>query len=270
MERPPPVDYRSWRESKIDQAEYVRALDERTRALETIEQRIVERLQPLADGRFLEVGCGTGDDARAMAQLVGPGGAVVAVDNNPHMIAEARRRAEGMDLPIEFRLGDAAQLDLPDACFDGCRTERVLLHVPDPRAVIAEMVRVTRPGGRVVCCEPDLGTLIVDAPDRATTRTVLALVAERHQQPWIGRQLSGLFKAAGLVDVTTVLLGGVLAELGYTDRAFALRGTAEGAAEAGLVAADAAAAWVRGLDEAEAAGRFFGAITTFLVSGRKR
>ena len=51
------------------------------------------------------------------------------------MITVARQRAEGTGLPVTFHVGDAMQLDLPTASFDAVRSERLLIHVPDPAAV---------------------------------------------------------------------------------------------------------------------------------------
>jgi ubiquinone/menaquinone biosynthesis C-methylase UbiE len=51
----------------------------------------------------------------------------------------------------------ATRLEFADAAFDGCRTERVLQHVADPRTAVLEMIRVAKPGGWIVCCEPDWG-----------------------------------------------------------------------------------------------------------------
>src|ERR1700690_3247957 len=73
--------------------------------------------------RLLDVGCGTGDDVRAMAGIVGPNGSVVGVDNSEKMVGEARKRAEELGLPIEFRVGNAAHLDFEDNSFDACRAE---------------------------------------------------------------------------------------------------------------------------------------------------
>ena len=50
--------------------------------------------------------------------------------------------------------------------FDGCRADRSLMHVPDPRRALAELQRVARPGGAVVVCEVDFETLVIDAGDR--------------------------------------------------------------------------------------------------------
>jgi ubiquinone/menaquinone biosynthesis C-methylase UbiE len=259
------------RPTPIDHAYYVRYLDfaNTSATVQTIERLILERLAPLERGRFLEVGCGTGDDARAMARLVGPGGSVVAIDNSEQMIAKARHRQEGEHPPVDYLLCDAARTGLPSASFDGCRTERVLQHVDDPRAVVAEMARVTRPGGRVVCCEPDWDSIFLDVPDRPTTRAILALRAERQRHPWIGRQLDRLFRDAGLVDVSVELVPTFFRRFDMADRALHLRSSADRAVAAELVSAEAAARWLASLEQSAEAGRFFSVVTSFLARGLK-
>ncbi len=97
----------------------------------------------------LDLGCGTGDDAREIGALVGPKGKVVGLDVSPTMIAEARKRALSTDLPVKFIEGDALNLPFPSESFDRVRTDRVLVHLRKPGKALAEMVRVTRVARRV-------------------------------------------------------------------------------------------------------------------------
>jgi ubiquinone/menaquinone biosynthesis C-methylase UbiE len=94
----------------------------------------------------LDVGCGAGEDVLALAQIVGDTGRVVGIDNSETMIAEARKRAEGFGGRVEFRLGDAHNLDFADNIFDGCRADRVFQHLEEPKQALSEMIRGS--GGR--------------------------------------------------------------------------------------------------------------------------
>lgn len=151
---------------------YLDAAGEQER-VQAFKQRSFALLEAKAGAHLLDVGCGTGDDVRTLAQIVGSTGRVVGVDTSETMVSEARKRAEGLNLPVEYYVGDAQQLDFPANTFDGCRAERVLQHVAHPRQALAEMVRVARPGGRIVVLDPDFETLIIDAEDRALTRKLL-------------------------------------------------------------------------------------------------
>ncbi|MBA2276308.1 MAG: methyltransferase domain-containing protein, partial [Chloroflexia bacterium] len=78
------------------------------------------------------------------------------MDASARMIEEAPRRAAAAGIAAEFARMDAQHLDLPDAVFDGVRAERLLQHVPDPDAALAEFVRIAKPGARIVVWEADL------------------------------------------------------------------------------------------------------------------
>jgi ubiquinone/menaquinone biosynthesis C-methylase UbiE len=171
-------------------------------SVQACKRRMAALLQPRVGQRILDLGCGTGDDARALARLVAPGGEVVGVDNSEVMLAEARRRAVGLSLSLQYRLGDAQRLDLPDDTFDGARTERTFMHLEAPERALAEMVRVCRPGGKVVVFEFDWDTLVVDHPNRSSTRKVLDLMADSLRSGRIGRRLPGMVEAAGLGEVS--------------------------------------------------------------------
>src|SRR5687767_12350366 len=90
----------------------------------------------------LDVGCGIGDEVRAMAERAGR---AVGVDASRPLIEEARRRTT-TEQDASFKVGDALALPFDDDRFDGVRTERTLQHVKDPGKALAEMARVARPG----------------------------------------------------------------------------------------------------------------------------
>ena len=169
--------------------------------IDTGRRFVAERLALQPGAALLDLGCGTGDQTRALAPRVVPGGRAVGMDLSQTMIDEARRRAATGDLPVEFEVGDAQSLPFADGTFDACRTERMLIHVPDPRAALAEMVRVTRPGGRVGVIDADTETMVFDSVDRCLTRKVVTAFADSFQNGWIARQLPRLMTAAGLTDL---------------------------------------------------------------------
>jgi SAM-dependent methyltransferase len=224
----------------------------------------------LAPGdRVLDVGSGTGDDARAMASLVAPDGCVVGVDASATMVEEARRRSRRLGLPIEFRAGDAHFLDFADGTFDGARADRVFQHLDDPEQALHEMIRVTRPGGRIVVADTDWGTLAVDGPDPETTRSVLTEVAAAIRNPWMGRQLFGLCRRSGLVEVTVGAGTAVVTDYSLADRLFHLSaGMCRARAKQSITKAEAAD-WTRWLEAATGVGRFCCALTGFIVAGRR-
>jgi demethylmenaquinone methyltransferase/2-methoxy-6-polyprenyl-1,4-benzoquinol methylase len=106
----------------------------------------VKAVAPVAGDRVLDVAAGTGTSSVALAKS---GARVVALDFSPGMIAEGRRRHPD----IEFVQGDALALPFGDEEFDAVTISFGLRNVTDPRAALAEMYRVLKPGGRIVVCE---------------------------------------------------------------------------------------------------------------------
>lgn len=126
---------------------------------------------------------------------------MVGVDPSRAFVREARRgarRDEG-GAARSFRVADGLRLPFRAASFDAALAVTVLLHVAESDRVLAEMLRVTRPGGRVAVLDQDLGTLVLDLPDRALTRRILDGHAERYYaNPWSGRTLVRRLRAARL------------------------------------------------------------------------
>jgi ubiquinone/menaquinone biosynthesis C-methylase UbiE len=217
--------------------------------------------------RLLEVACGTGDDARVLASLVAPDGRVTAIDNSAAMVAEARQRAAAAGLPIDFQVGNAQHLELPDSSFDGCRCDRGFMHIPDPRQALAEMVRVAKPGGRIVVFEVDFETMTIDAPERPLARKIVNAWTDGFRNGWLGRYVPGFYRAQGLTDV--IVEPHVLRTIApLASEVFGPKTVARALA-VGAVNESEAAAWLTYLDAALETGQFFSTLTGFLVSGRK-
>jgi SAM-dependent methyltransferase len=103
--------------------------------------------------RVLDVGCGSGHALQAAAELVGSSGLVVGITAAATMATAAQARLAGHPT-ARVCLADAQHLPFANGVFDGCRAARVLQHLPDPAGALAEMARVTRPGGLVLVPGP--------------------------------------------------------------------------------------------------------------------
>lgn len=237
---------------------------------QTYKRQLYALLQVREGHCVLDVGCGPGDDVRAMAQIVGWSGKVVGVDNDEKMITEARRRAADAGLSVEFHLCDVHQLTFEDGLFDRCHADRVFQHLEDPEQSLGEVVRVAKPGGRILVIEPDWETLVVDVPDRTITRKMAHFICDQIvHNGWMGRQLPNLFKACGLIEIGVVARAVPLTDFILADRLWGLRRNAERAREAGIVSASEAVEWIESLEQASQGNRFFGAVTGFAVFGQK-
>jgi ubiquinone/menaquinone biosynthesis C-methylase UbiE len=254
-----------------DAAEFVSYLDAVSsfEAVQAYKRQTFSLLAARAGSRLLDVGCGTGDDAIVLGELVGPTGHVVGVDRSAVMIAAARQRAAGLALPVSFEVGDAHRLAFADETFDGCRADWTFQHLEQPDQALAELVRVAKSGAAVVVVDPDWETLMIDAPDHAVTRRVVGALCAETRHGWMGRQLPRLFRRAGLGGIGVVPVTVTLGDYALADQVFGLAAGLARAQASGAVSAAEAANWLRELQDADQAGEFFGAMAGFIVTGRK-
>jgi SAM-dependent methyltransferase len=233
-------------------------------------RRTVELLGVREGYRLLDIGCGAGNYAADVAPLIGPSGRVVGLDLSAAMIEVAQRRAVARGLPIEFRVGDALALPFPDAAFDGCRVERVLQYLTDPGRAVAEMARVTRPGGRVVASEVDMDTFVCDVPglDRGIWRRAVGAISDGGGNGWAGRELRRRFVAAGLRDVHSEGVAMVVTDADAVLDGILLRTSLEKARDAGAITADETTRLIAGIEAAGRTGTCFFSLTLFTACGQ--
>ena len=148
--------------------------------------------------RLLDVGCGLGDAALALAVDLRETGQIHGVDVSHEMVATARSRARGAGCSVRFSVGDAAALDVPDGYYDVVRSERTLQWLPDPEVAVAEMVRALRPGGLVSLIDTDWSSFRIDVGDSGLAARVRETMrTERGRPSNIGRRLGSLVRDAG-------------------------------------------------------------------------
>lgn len=156
-------------------------------------------------GAAVDIGCGPIGILPTLSHYVGPTGRVVGVDRDPVMLTHAAAECGQRGLVnVEFVQGDACSTGLASGSFDLAHVRLVLVNVADPAAVVAEAVRVVRPGGLVVLQEVDWLSWQCEPPHPAweELRSLLhRLWASRGFDPCIGRRLPRLLTDAGVVDV---------------------------------------------------------------------
>ncbi|MFI6349053.1 methyltransferase domain-containing protein [Streptomyces sp. NPDC050560] len=222
---------------------------------------MLKALAPRPGQTVLDLGCGPGTDLEALAGAVGGEGRVIGVDMDPDMAARARERTA--DVPaVQVRQTDITALPLPDADADLARTDRVLQHVADPAAALAEARRVLRPGGRLVMGEPDWDSLAVDHPDLESARGYARHITDRVvRRGAIGRQLPRLAEEAGFEVPAVVPVTSVFRDVGAADRVLGLERNTRRAVEAGYLTERAAGDFLAHLAERP----FFAAVTLYVV-----
>jgi ubiquinone/menaquinone biosynthesis C-methylase UbiE len=166
----------------------------------------------------LELGCGTGVAARAIAQRSGFSGTVVGLDLSEHLVADAQRlaAAEGVSDRVSFRVGDTRGLDLPDETFDAVIAHTLISHVDDPRAVLDEAKRVVERGGLVGLFDGDYASLTFSNDDPIQSKTYDEIIQRAIiTNPRVMRQMPSLLRATGLELVRTFSYN--VAEIGKAD-----------------------------------------------------
>jgi SAM-dependent methyltransferase len=171
-----------------------------------------------------------------------------------------------LGLPVAFEVGNATGLRFEDGMFDACRTERMLMHVPDPTLAFSEMVRVTKTGGRVSIFDFDWDTFVIDSPYRETTRQVVWSFSNAIRNGWIGRQLRRMFLDAGM---TEVVVATQQIFISFEFLGLLIGGHLTSAQRDGKLDAADVKRWWNDLREANAKGRFLAGLTAFIVSGKK-
>ena len=152
--------------------------------------------------RDLDVACGTGLIARLAAERVGASGTVTGLDLSPDMIEVARASSPST---ITWNVGDAESLPFPDHAYDVVLCQMGLMFMQDRHAAVAEMQRVTAPGGRVVVNTPGviqppfalMEQALVDHISADLGGFVRAVFSMHDPEG-----LASLLRDAGLVDVT--------------------------------------------------------------------
>lgn len=163
---------------------------------------------------MLDVGCGVGHWGQRLAGHLRDDARVVGVDHEPGFLDAARARAARRPQRFEYLAARVEALPFDDGTFDLVTCQTVLMHVADARAALAEMLRVTKPGGLLLAVEPNnlvnamLRRTAHPRPPFEETLCLLAWeetcirgkIALGHGDITIGEQLPLLFAELGLDD----------------------------------------------------------------------
>ena len=168
-------------------------------------ERLLDSLNSIDGKSVADVGCGTGLVSASFAKRVGATGKVVGIDSAPDTLAIARKMNDATNIKgIEWHIGDAYATGLADNTYDVVYCRLLLLHLKEPARAVAEMRRIAKPGGLVIC--EDLATINtqtypIDSPIKTIQERIKNMAAKQGTDWDIGLALPSLFKSLGLTDI---------------------------------------------------------------------
>jgi ubiquinone/menaquinone biosynthesis C-methylase UbiE len=166
---------------------------------------LLERIGLAPGQSAIDLGCGPSGILDLLSAAVSPGGRVVGLDADPAHTAMASQYAADHGLAnVEVVTADARHTGLPAGTFDLVHARTLLVTIPEPAEVLAEMVRLARPGGWVASQEPDVGQAICYPPLPAWERLreiFRAGFSRSGADLYTGRRLTELYRQAGLTEI---------------------------------------------------------------------
>lgn len=243
----------------------------RDRAFTTLCEAYLDRLKLPPSAQVLDLGCGTGVVARAVARREGFSGRVVGIDHSPRFVEAARRLAaeEGVDKRVEFEVGDAHALADADGRFDAVIAHTLISHVTEPLTILKEAARVVRPGGMVAIFDGDYASLTYACPDRALGKAMdEGLMTATFNNPLVMRDLPHLLPQVGLELIDAV--ADVVAEIGTGSYFVTFAETyAPLVSRAGLLPPETVDRWLADQRRALEQGTFFAACNYYTYLARR-
>lgn len=161
----------------------------------------------------IDLGCGPNGIIDLLSARVSPGGRVVGLEADPAHVSMAWRLASERRLAgVEIVAADARCTGLPTGSFDLVHARTLLVTVPDPAEVVAEMVRLARPGGWVASMEPDVEYSLCYPALPAWSRLgeiFHAAFSRNGADLLVGRRLTELYRQAGLAEIGVEARAGI-------------------------------------------------------------
>lgn len=211
-------------------------------------------------GEVIDLGCGTGVAARAIARRPGFSGRVTGVDLSSYLAGAAARLAEeeGLGKQVHFEAGDTQALGFEDGAFDAVVAHTLMSHVRDPKAVLAEAARLVRADGVIGVFDGDFTSLSFEAENEENAADDDArLIESVASQPRVMRRMPRLARDVGLRIEQNFAY--VLTEVGKADFwESSVRSLGALLPKAGTMTQDEANAWVAARLRASEDGVFFG------------
>jgi len=197
-------DARSPQHAEMSDESMVRTLAAQAELLWPQEEPLFRRYDLAGPLRILDVGCGTGEITGRLAELY-PEARILGIDLLQIHLDEAQRRHAHFGERLQFAVGDAYALASADAAYDLVICRHMLQSVAEPERIVAELARVTRPGGRLHDLAGDYHLLHAEPadldPDEFWHRGPVQFGAAVGTDLRVGRTVYGMLRRASLAEI---------------------------------------------------------------------
>ncbi|HEX9036481.1 MAG TPA: methyltransferase domain-containing protein [Ktedonobacterales bacterium] len=221
--------------------------------------------------RVLDVGSGPGWHVRVVSRIVGPTGRAVGVDLSEAMLAEARQVAAARGVDVDFVHGSAYALPFEPNSFDCCLSVGMTDILEDPAHAVREMVRVTRPGGRICLAEHYNDGIFIGPSGTPLSKRLFAFVREHEFTPPSGYEMMSILKSQG---TTIEKVEGALQHSDSSDfalgRTLFLEEWLADAVAAGVLTSEEAQKWLADQEAHAREGAFFFGYPVYLIKATKQ
>jgi ubiquinone/menaquinone biosynthesis C-methylase UbiE len=235
----------------------------------TLSEYCLHILNPKRGDYVLDAACGIGHETEKLARKVGKTGMPIGIDCSGTMINEAARRARGLKRPPCFCLSDLNHLNFLDNTFDGCLAISTLSHVAHPQKVVKELIRVLKPGGRLVMAEADWDTLEIYAGGSAAGTLVTKLIRQSFVHSGMGHKLPILLFEAGFTDIGVSTGTTTIYDYKSANELWRVHPILECAISKRLITRRQMCQLLLTMETASVEGRFFATATGLSVTGTK-
>jgi ubiquinone/menaquinone biosynthesis C-methylase UbiE len=253
---------------------YVRAeyLRQSANMSKRIKQRSYEMMSIELPSHVLDIGCGSGIDTVAIAEQFGENCRVSGVDIDEDMLQQADALAEekNLDAHVSHHLADVSELPFETDEFDAVRAEGLFQVLPkffDPHEIFKEILRVLKPGGKLVLLDTDWASASVDIPNVELERRLMGFFS-MYMRPngLAGRQLYGFFKQHNIQNINIDVIPMFQNDFSKTPYGDGLK---KESLKAGFISEEEALFWMQELSMLDKLGEFYSCVNVVMVSGVK-
>jgi ubiquinone/menaquinone biosynthesis C-methylase UbiE len=170
---------------------------------------------------------------------------------------------------VEFRLGDVYALDCADEIFDGCRADRLFHHLSEPDRALGELIRVTKPGGRIVLFDPDFDASVIATADKTVARQVIHAICDRVRAGAESRNHFARMRRAGLTDIIVIPKTFLFLDYALGEQLLGIEDAVQRLIDQAAIDQAAAELWLGELKHRDSDTAYLSMILGFTVAGRK-